>query len=147
MKFSSDILGSVDILRQVYNTGKNVIRVEYPVIEVSLYTKDRETSVVLIYDSVDGTFELQEPVYRYFSKVSFYDFKRPEKRWTRNKGFLFSLIRNLKRSNLWEKISNKDFLVVNKSNTETDYTDRLKVLQKVKTLVPGITSTRKSTNG
>lgn len=147
MKFSKEIMEAVETLRQIHEVGKNIIKVDYPAIEISKYMKDREISVVLLYDSVDGTLELQEPVYRYYSKVSFYDFKRPEKRWTRNREFLFNLIRNLKRSNLWERISNKDFLVVNKSNTETDYKNRLKLLQEVKTMVPGITLTRKPTNG
>jgi hypothetical protein len=91
-----------------------------------------------LYDSGDDSFELQEPTYRYYSKISYYDFRRPEARWTRNKNLLFSLIRNLKRSGFWERLSNKDFLVVNKSNKVADSKDRLKVLKEVLTKFPGI---------
>jgi hypothetical protein len=138
MEFSRDIMESIGTLNQIYGTGKNIIRVIYPAIKISKYQKDREISVVLLYDSIDDTFELQEPVYRYYSKISYYDFKRPENRWTRNKEFLFTLIRNLKRCSLWEKISNKDFIGINEFNKEISSEYRLKILKEVQNKIPGI---------
>jgi hypothetical protein len=85
---------------------------------------------------MDNTFELQEPVYRYYSKISFYDFKRPENRWTRDKGLLFSIINNLKRSGFWEKISNKDFLIVNSYNKKANVKERMKVLKEIQKNFP-----------
>jgi hypothetical protein len=143
-EFSKKIMESVGTLRKIYEKGRNVVKINYPAIEISKYEKNKEIVIVLLYDSIDGTFELQEPVYRYYSKISYYDFKRPENRWTRNKKFLFNTIRNLKRGGFWEKISNKDFLVVNKLNTEADYKNRLEMLKEVKNRVPGIPGVKES---
>ena len=132
MEFSKEIMESIGTLHKIYNVSKNFIKVNYPSIIIFKYQKEHEISIVLLYDSIDDTFELQEPVYRYYSKISYYDFKRPENRWTRNKKFLFSIIMDLKKSGLWEKISNKDFMVVNKLNEKISSENRLNVLREVK---------------
>jgi hypothetical protein len=136
MEFSKEIMVSVDLLRKFYDCGKNLIKINYPVIEIIKYDRVKEITITLLYDSMDDTFELQEPVYQFYSKISFYDFKRPESRWTRDKGLLFSIIRNLKRSGFWEKISNKDFLIVNTLNKKTSVKERLRILKEVQNKFP-----------
>lgn len=136
MEFSKEIMVSVELLSKLYGYGKNFVKVNYPTVEIVKYDKAKEVTITLLYDSIDGTFELQEPVYRYYSKISFYDFKRPENRWTRDKGLLFSIINNLKRSGFWEKISNKDFLIVNSYNKKANVKERMKVLKEIQKNFP-----------
>jgi len=134
MKFSKEIMDFVHALRQYYGEGStknDYVEVAYPVIEIKKMFKERELSVKLIYDSIDKTFEIQSPTYQFFSKISHYDYNRPESRWTRDKDFLFSLIRNLKLCGLWELISNKDFLVVNSFNKRTDVKKLWKALKEI----------------
>lgn len=136
MDFSKEIMVSIGLLSKFYDFGKNLVKVNYPIVEIVKYSKAHETSIVLLYDSVDNTFELQEPVYRYYSKISFYDFKRPENRWTRDKELIFSIINNLKKSGFWDKISNKDFLIVNSYNKRANVKERIKVLKEIQKNFP-----------
>ena len=130
MKFSKEILEKVYTIKQLYESHKNdYVEATYPVIEIKKFFKDKELSIRMIYDNRDKTFELQSPTYQYYSKISHYDFKRPEARWTRDKGFLFSLITNLKASGFWDMISNKDFLIVNRMNKNSNPKELLKVLK------------------
>ena len=117
MKFSKEIMEYVYTLRELYDHNKNdYVEVFYPVIEIKKIFNNHELFIRLIYDNKAGTFEIQAPTYQYCSKISHYDYQKPENRWTRDKHFLFRLIKNLKKSGLWSIISNKDFLVVNSFN-------------------------------
>jgi len=131
--FSKEIMDCIHNLRQFYEgASKNdYVEATYPVIEILKMFKEREMSVRLIFDSGDKTFEIQAPTYHYFSKISHYDYNKPENRWTRDKDFLFNLIRNLKHSGLWEMVSNKDFLVVNSFNKRTNPKELWKALKEI----------------
>jgi hypothetical protein len=49
----------------------------------------------------------------------------------RNKEYLFSIIRNLKHSGLWDLVTNKDFIIVNSFNKNVDPKFLLKALREV----------------
>jgi len=126
--FSEDVLAIVFALRELYKSKKNCVSVNYPVIEIFKYSQNKEMSVKLFYSSSTNTFEIQPPDSKHYSKISFYDYKKPEHRWTRNKEFLFSLIKDLQRCGFWDLISNKDFLIINAYNDKVAVDKRVEVL-------------------
>jgi hypothetical protein len=95
---------------------------------------EREISIKLFFDYKTETFEIQAPTYKYYSRISHYDYNKTERRWLRNKDYLFSLIRNLKNCGLWEMVSNQDFIVVNNFNKKINSERVLKILEGVKAL-------------
>jgi hypothetical protein len=104
----------------------------YPIIEIIKYWKmsgmERETSTKLFYSQETGGFEMQAPNQKYFTKISYYDYSMPERRWTRSMGQIFPLIRDLKMCGLWDYISNKDLIIINQFNEKASPEKRKKVL-------------------
>jgi hypothetical protein len=132
LSFPDTVMQCVHILTQFYANSRNYIIVSFPIIEIIKYNKEKEISVKLFFDFKTETFEIQAPTTKYYSKISHYDYKNmTERHWTRNKGYLFSLIGNLKFCGLWDMISNKDFLVVNSYNKNADPKRLLKILKDV----------------
>lgn len=131
MDFPEKILEPIEKLRNLFKN--DFIEIKYPMINITRINKYSGTkvSVKLLYDSVDGTFEIQEPFYSFQSKISYFDFKKPEYRLCRNKDFLFRLIKYLKNCDLWGMVSNQDFIIINKKNKKTNSNLRLKMLKKV----------------
>jgi hypothetical protein len=95
---------------------------------------DKEISIKLFFNQKAKTFEVQAPTYKYYSRISHYDYNRTERRWLRRKDYLFELIKQLKFCGLWEWVSNKDFIVVNSFNQNTDHKKLLKILREVEEL-------------
>jgi hypothetical protein len=135
IKFSKEIMERVYKLRQLYETQKNnYVEASYPIIEIKKIFKEHELFIRMVYDSKAGTFELQAPTYQFCSKISHFDYNKPESRWTRDKGFLFSLIHHLKDSGFWNMISNQDFLVVNSFNEKINPGEAKKLWKILKTV-------------
>ena len=130
--FPEQVMNGVFVLNQIYQKTKNCVVAEFPVIEILKYKGNYEVSVRLFFNGETGMFELQSPVYRYRSKISYYDYRNVEFRWIRNKEYLFSLIRNLKLSGLWPLITNQDFLTVNRHNHSSDHKILSKNLKNLK---------------
>jgi len=129
--FSPEINKCVESLQLIYNRRSHYVSVNFPIIEILKVFKDREISIKLFYNYDMKLFEIQPPDARYYSRISFYDFRKSERRWVRNRDILFSLILDLKRTGLWDYISNKDFLVVNNYNKKTDIKDLWEDLKKL----------------
>jgi hypothetical protein len=129
--FPEDVLAVVLALRDIYKGRKNCVLMNYPVIEILKYDLNKEKSVKLFYSSNTNTFEIQPPDFKHYSKISFYDYKKFERRWTRNKNFLFPLIKDLQRSGFWDFISNKDFLIINAYNDRIAVDKRAEILNKI----------------
>lgn len=119
INFPESVQKSIANLQQGYG-GKNLVVAAFPILEILKQNDNGEVSIKLFFDYKLGTFEIQPPTYRFFSKISHFDFKKPERRWTRNKEYLFGIINHLKIAGLWEIVSNKDFLVVNEHNEKVD---------------------------
>lgn len=128
LKFSDDIVQCVYRLRERYGTRRNCVVLTYPIIEILKYFKDREYSTKLFYDPQTHTFEMQAPDHKYVTKISYYDYQRPERRWTRSINHLFPLVKDLKACGLWVYIANKDFIVLNQLNTRASNSKRQKML-------------------
>lgn len=120
--FPQNIMGKLVVLKNVYekSTRVGVIDINYPIVEIKKQYIDKEISIKLFYDDTTESFEIQAPTYKYFSKISHYDFRVTERRWCRSKEVLFCVIKNLQRCGLWGNISNKDFIIVNSSNERTN---------------------------
>lgn len=131
ISFPDSVLELIHALQESYSKGKNCLIISYPILEVIKEENEREVSTKFFFDYKTGTFEIQPPTYRYFSKISHFDFKKPERRWSRNKNYLFPLIGKLKDSGLWDLVSNKDFLVVNEHNDKIDQKKLNSVLEKI----------------
>ena len=113
--FSEGIQEAVEFLVNRYKSTRRTIQADYPIIEICYLQKDRKITFSLFYLE-DNYLEIQVPTYHYYPKISHYDFKRKEKRWVRNKYYLFTFITDLKLSGLWGYVRNKDFIVVNENN-------------------------------
>jgi len=59
---------------------------------------------------------LVHPKYEHHCRTSYFISSEGEQRMTLNKVYLESVIRSLKNSELWERVVNRDFLVVNGDN-------------------------------
>lgn len=129
--FPEDILLGVCKMRKMYVGRKHSVAANFPVIEIIRYMQDREISTKLFYFIDKGTMEIQAPDQRFYSKISHYDYRSAERRWVRNKEYLFSLIKDLKKSGLWEYVLNKDFFIVNSFNKKTDPEALLKILNDI----------------
>jgi hypothetical protein len=88
----------------------------------------------LFFDLKTGSFEIQAPSYKYYSKISHYDYNKSERRWMRNKDLIFSIIKKLKISGIWDHVSNKDFIIVNSSNKKSNHKQLLKDLKALEEL-------------
>ena len=128
-KFDVDILSCVKKLRDKYQRQRTCVILNYPVIEIVKFMRDKEVSTKLSYG--DSGLELHAPDQKYYSKISHYDFRTIERRWTRDKGYIFSTIRDLKFCGLWQYISNKDFLMVNTHNENADPKKLKTILKKI----------------
>lgn len=117
--FPSYVLESVDILRRRYKNVKRFVKASYPIIEIIFEEKIHKICFQLFFIN-DEYFEIQEPTYSYYSKISHYDYHRGERRYSRNKGHLFTFIADLKMCGLWELVKNKDFIKINEHNERTD---------------------------
>jgi hypothetical protein len=129
--FNEHILDFVDLLRIRYKNTRTCVIVEYPMIEIVKFLRDQEVSMKLIFDGDNETFEIKAPDQKFYSKVSHYDFRMVERRWTRDKQYIFSLIKDLKYCGLWKYISNKDFLVVNPHNEKAKPKELKTILKKI----------------
>lgn len=120
--FPEEITAGVRLLQEKYKTHKarDYVVMNFPIVEIIKYHKDREISVKLFYFPMSKTFEMKPPDQRFYSKNSYYDFNKPERRWLRNRDFIFTLVRDLKSCNLWEYVSNQDTIVVNVFNKRSD---------------------------
>jgi hypothetical protein len=130
-EFNGHILDFVDLLRTRYKNTRTCVIVEYPVIEIVKFLSDKEVSTKLFFDSDNETFEFRAPDQKFYSKVSHYDFRMTERRWTRNKRHIFSLITDLKYCGLWKYISNKDFLIINPHNENAKPKELKTILKKI----------------
>lgn len=117
--FSKDIIDSVEILNIQYKTRRRYVTAEYPIIEINIEEKVHRVCFRLFYIN-DEYFEIQNPTYHYYSKISHYDFKTGESRWSRDKGLIFSVIRDLKICGLWDLVRNKDFIKINEHNDHSN---------------------------
>jgi hypothetical protein len=117
--FPPNILDAVEILRCKYVRLKRNVIVAYPIIEITIKESLRLTCYQLFYIN-DEYFEIQKPTYQYFPRISHYDFKDNEQRWSRDKRTLFSIILDLRDCGLWEFVRNKDFIKVNDNNKYSD---------------------------
>lgn len=117
--FPPDIIKSVQVLQRKYKGRRRYIRASYPIIELTIDEKVHRVCFQLFYMG-DKYFEIQNPTYEYFSRISHYDFHRGETRFSRNKDVLFTVIADLKMCGLWELVSNKDFIKVNEHNANSD---------------------------
>jgi len=128
LKFSDDIVQCVYRLRERYGTRRNCVVITYPIIEIIKYFKDREYSTKLFYDPKTHTFEMQAPDHKFVTKISYYDYQRSERRWTRSINHIFPLVKDLKACGLWVYIANKDFIVLNQLHTRASNSKRQKML-------------------
>ena len=127
--FPESVIKCVQRLSGLYANSKNYVIVSFPVLEIIKYSNQKEVSIKLFFDFKTETFEIQAPTVKFFSKISHYDYSnRTERHWTRNKEYLFSIIRNLRESGLWDRVSNKDFLTINSYNKKADPKKLLKML-------------------
>jgi hypothetical protein len=133
-QFPENVLQCVEMLRDFYCNRKSTIVVTYPILEIIRMLPDKEISIKLFFNQKSETFEIQAPTYKYYSKISHYDYNRTERRWLRNKRYLFDLIKRFKGCGLWELISNKDFIIVNSFNQNADHEKLLKILKEVEEL-------------
>ena len=117
--FSKDIIDSVEVLNIQYKTRRRYVTAEYPIIEINIEEKVHRVCFRLFYID-DEYFEIQNPTYHYYSKISHYDFKTGESRWSRDKGLIFSVIRDLKICGLWDLVRNKDFIKINEHNDHSN---------------------------
>jgi len=74
-------------------------------------------------------YHLVFPSYLFNSKISHFSPADDEYRFCRNKTVLMSLLKMLRRSLLWNYISNRDFLVVNDHNEKSSKSKLRKELQ------------------
>ena len=133
-EFKQEIMDCVNILRAKYKKSKTCVIADYPVIEIVRFLDRKEISEKLTYDPATGTFTIEAPDAQYYSTISHYDFRRAERRWTRNKDLLFALIKDLKYCGLWDHVANKNFLTINSHNENIDpkklKTDLKKIMSK-----------------
>lgn len=118
--FSEEIMNKLQELKKIYRRKKTFVAVNYPIVEITKYISDKEVSLKLFYFSEKNSFEMQPPDHRFYSRISHYDYKKIERRWTRDKSLLFPFIMDLKESGLWEYVSNKDIIIVNSFNKNTN---------------------------
>jgi len=131
MNFNKKISECIERLRDLYKNSRTCVVCDYPVLEIVAFENDKEISQKLVYGENTGLLEIQEPTYKYYSRISHYDFKRTERRWTRDKKIIFKLITDLKKCELWDFISNKNFLVVNNHNENVDIKQLKSVLKQI----------------
>jgi hypothetical protein len=131
MNFPNEILNAVDELRKRYRSKSHCVIAAYPIIEIIKVSSSIDISTKFFYDFSTKTFEMQAPDHRFHSKISHYDFRKAERRWIRNKGHLFTLIRDLKHSGLWQFISNKNMIIVNSLNEKANPEELLLQLNKI----------------
>lgn len=74
---------------------------------------------VLLEPAGRNKYNLKFPTYTFVSHVSHFSPKEEEHRFCRNKHVLFSVIKDLKKVDLWDKVQNKDFLRVNPNNKKS----------------------------
>jgi hypothetical protein len=102
-------------------------------IELSKVFGDRRIFCYLIRRD-DGTYDLQPTDYEYKPKISFFNFRRPERRITRNQMFIASVFKLIRDANMWDVIANRHtYLEVNDNNDhigdrKTEIAHRLKAL-------------------
>jgi hypothetical protein len=128
--FPDPIMQCIQTLTEIFGKTKNYTIVTFPIVEIIKYNNEKEISIKLFYDFKTESFEIQAPTSKYYSKISHYDYNRmTERHWTRDKGYLFSVIGNLKSCGLWDMVSNKDFLIVNSYNKNSDPKKLLRILK------------------
>jgi hypothetical protein len=130
--FSKEIEEAVSLLSELYqcrNRKRSVIA-KYPIIEIYILEQKRNILFNLYYIH-DQYLEIQVPTYQYLPRISHYDFKKKESRWVRNKGIIFSFVRDLKYCGLWNFVINKDFLIINENNEFFDKDKAIDNLKKV----------------
>lgn len=129
--FTEEIVQPVFYLRGMYKGKKNCVVMTYPIIEITKFFLHREVSIKLYYYQSTNTFEIQPPDQKFYNKISYYDFSQTERRWIRNKRYLFEIIKDLKTCGLWGMISNKDFMVINPNYEISTEDSRAEVLKKL----------------
>lgn len=122
MSVSVDAKTLMRVIRggQVYTRGNDIVVVKKGV-----------GSPVTVILSPEGKnkYELKFPTYIFVSRISHFSPKEEEHRYCRNKTVLISIIRDLKRAQIWPKIINRDFLKVNDLNRKASKKDREETLQ------------------
>jgi hypothetical protein len=88
-------------------------------------------SLQLKYFPKSGIFEIQPLDTIYVNKISHFDYLNPERRLVRNKSLIISYVNDLKKCKLWDKVINKDFLIVNTQNNKIDVQQRIELLNKL----------------
>lgn len=135
MDFPSEVIDAVYCLRNKYKNSKHCVVMTFPILEIILIEEQRgrarEISTKFFFNYSTNTFEMQAPDHRYYPKISHYDFNKTERRWSRNKQYIFKLIRDLKFCGLWKFISNKDIIIVNAFNEKADPIELFNTLEKL----------------
>ena len=132
LEFREEIIQCVYRLRDRYGSKRNCVVMAYPIIEIinfwKLDQRDLEISTKLFYSQDTGLFEMQAPDQKFSTRISYFDYNRPERRWTRSMSYLFPLVKDLKICGLWDFISNKDLIVLNQLNEKASSEKRQKIL-------------------
>jgi len=67
-----------------------------------------------------GVYKIQHPSYLFISTISHFLSTENDIRLSLNKVYLKSVVRMLKRTRVWDNITNQDFLVVNHNNRKSN---------------------------
>jgi len=94
---------------------------------------DKHVKVIKISLVTEGDMlRLVHPKYGHICRTSYFQSSDgPEERMTLNRVYLESAIRSLKNSRFWDKIVNKDFLVVSEDNKKLNKTVAKKILMEM----------------
>lgn len=130
--FPEHIMESVELLRWRYSNRKAFVITDFPMLEILKEEKRKEVSMRLTYHAATDTFHMEAPDARYFSKMSHFTYKEPERRFIRMKAVLLAFINDLKYAHLWEKIENKDLIIVNALNERSDKEKLKKLLDSIR---------------
>ena len=117
-----------DATKRIEEDGRWLISPKVSSESISLFKffSCKVISVVLRRES-EG-YVIKFPDYIFESSISHFAPAEEEKRLCRNKTMITSLIKMLKRVNLWDSVSNKDFLRINKNNKRSSKKDLKKEL-------------------
>ena len=80
--------------------------------------RPKQITLILAYSK--GGYILEHPNYEYVNRISHFCATKKEIRFTLNKTYLRSIVRALKRANVWPKIMNQNFLKVNVKNAKSN---------------------------
>jgi hypothetical protein len=101
---------------------------------IQLVRRVKRQTISIILDETTTGFWIRPPSYLFRSKISFFEYNEDETRWTRNKYLIYSIIKVLKKTQIWDAIENKDFFKVNENRPDII---RDKALKEMETILNG----------